>query len=118
MKLLHGDCLELMKGMPDCSVEINKVYCIDNLELMEQMDGNSVDLIYSDILYNTGKKFDDFDDNLGSPQEAIEWYKPRVREMHRVLKDTGSIYLQCDSNLVHYLKVEMDRVFGEEELED
>lgn len=93
-------------------MEINKVYCSDNLELMEQMDDNSIDLIYSDILYNTGKKFDDFDDNLGSPQEAIEWYKPIVREMHRVLKDTGSIYLQCDSNLEHYLKVEIDKVFG------
>ena len=110
--LLQGDYLELMKDIPDGSVEINKTYCMDNLELMKQMDDNSVDLIYSDILYNTGKKFDDFDDNLGSPQEAIEWYKPRVREMYRVLKDTGSIYLQCDSNLVHYLKVEMDKVFG------
>ena len=102
----------VMNMSTDKSMEINKVYCMDNLELMEQMDDNSVDLIYSDILYNTGKRFVDFDDNLGSPQEAIEWYKSRVREMRRVLKDTGSIYLQCDSNLVHYLKVEMDKVFG------
>ncbi|HZJ99145.1 MAG TPA: hypothetical protein VFC79_04020, partial [Tissierellaceae bacterium] len=50
----------------DGSVEINKVYCMDNLELMEQIEDNSVDLIYSDILYNTGKKFRDFDDNLGT----------------------------------------------------
>ena len=91
---------------------INNVFQKDNLELMRQMEDESVDLIYCDILYNTGKKFDDFDDNLGSPQEAIEWYRPRLLEMHRVLKDTGSIYLQCDSNLVHYLKVEMDRIFG------
>lgn len=32
--------------------------------------------------------------------------------MHRVLKDTGSIYLQCDYRIVHYLKVEMDKIFG------
>jgi len=76
------------------------------------MEDESVDLIYCDILYNTGKKFRDFDDNLGSPQEAIEWYRPRIREMHRVLKDTGSIYLQCDHRLVHYLKVLMDKIFG------
>lgn len=32
--------------------------------------------------------------------------------MHRVLKDTGSIYLHVDWHAVHYLKVEMDRIFG------
>lgn len=93
-------------------MELNKVYNMDNLELLSQMENESVDLIYCDILYNTGKKFKDFDDNLGSPQEAIEWYKPRLIEMRRVLKSTGSIYLQCDYRLVHYLKVEMDSIFG------
>ena len=93
-------------------IELNKVYCMDNLELLKQMDNNSVDLIYCDILYNTGRKFKDYNDNLGSPQQAMEWYKPRLIEMKRVLKDTGSIYLQCDYRLVHYLKVEMDGIFG------
>ena len=93
-------------------IELNKVYCMDNLELLKQMDNNSVDLIYCDILYNTGRKFKDYNDNLGSPQQAMEWYKPRLIEMKRVLKNTGSIYLQCDYRLVHYLKVEMDNIFG------
>lgn len=93
-------------------IELNKVYNMDNLELLKQMEDESVDLIYCDILYNTGKKFKDYDDNLGSPQEAIEWYKPRLIEMKRVLKDTGNIVLQCDDNLSHYLKVEMDNIFG------
>lgn len=93
-------------------VELNKIYCSDNLKLLKQMDSESVDLIYCDILYNTGKKFKDYDDKLGTPQEAIEWYRPRLVEMKRVLKITGSIYLQCDYRLVHYLKLEMDNVFG------
>ena len=93
-------------------MELNKVYNMDNLELLKQMQDNSVDLIYCDILYNTGKKFKDYDDRLGTPKEAIEWYQPRLVEMKRVLKDTGSIYLQCDYRLVHYLKVEMDELFG------
>ena len=84
---------------------------MDNLELLKQLPDESVDLIYSDILYNTGRKFDDFDDDLGTPQEAIEWYKPRLMEMHRVLKDTGSIYLHMDYRLAHYIKVEMDKLF-------
>ena len=93
-------------------MELNKIYNIDNLELLKQMESELVDLIYCDILYNTGKKFKDFVDKLGTPQEAIEWYRPRLIEMNRVLKETGSIYLQCDYRLVHYLKVEMDSIFG------
>ena len=93
-------------------MEMNKIYCMDNLELLKQLDDESIDLIYCDILYNTGKKFRDYDDKLGTPHQAIEWYKPRLIEMKRVLKNTGSIYLQCDYRLVHYLKVEMDNIFG------
>lgn len=91
---------------------INKLFQMDNLELMKEMPDNSIDLIYCDILYNTGKKFKDYNDNLGTPQQAIEWYKPRLLEMYRILSDTGSIYLQCDYRLVHYLKVEMDKIFN------
>ena len=93
-------------------IELNMVYCMDNLELMKQIDNNYIDLIYCDILYNTGKKFKDYDDNLGTHQEAIEWYKPRLIEMYRILKKTGSIYIHCDYHLSHYIKVLMDEVFG------
>ena len=85
---------------------------MDNLELLKQIDDDLIDLIYCDILYNTGRKFKDYDDNLGTPQQAVEWYEPRLIEMKRVLKNTGSIYMQCDYRLVHYLKVEMDNIFG------
>jgi site-specific DNA-methyltransferase (adenine-specific) len=36
----------------------------------------------------------------------------RLIELHRVLKDTGSIYLHCDPTASHYLKAIMDGVFG------
>ena len=36
----------------------------------------------------------------------------RLLEMHRVLKNTGSIYLHCDPTASHYLKVVLDAVFG------
>lgn len=91
---------------------INELFNEDNLQLLKRLPDECIDLIYCDILYNTGKKFKDYDDNLGTPKEAIEWYKPRLTQMKRVLKNTGSIYLQCDFRLVHYLKVEMDNIFG------
>lgn len=41
---------------------------------------------------------------------------PRLVELRRVLRDTGSIYLHCDPTASHYLKVLMDSVFGPENL--
>ena len=37
---------------------------------------------------------------------------PRLVELHRVLKPTGSLYLHCDPTAGHYLKILMDAVFG------
>lgn len=37
---------------------------------------------------------------------------PRLVELHRILKPTGSIYLHCDPTASHYLKLLMDAVFG------
>ena len=37
---------------------------------------------------------------------------PRLVELHRVLKPTGSLYLHCDPTASHYLKILLDVVFG------
>ncbi len=37
---------------------------------------------------------------------------PRLVELHRVLKPTGSLYLHCDPTASHYLKILMDAIFG------
>jgi site-specific DNA-methyltransferase (adenine-specific) len=36
---------------------------------------------------------------------------PRLKELHRVLKPTGSLYLHCDSTASHYLKLLLDAIF-------
>ena len=38
----------------------------------------------------------------------------RLIELHRVLKNTGSLYLHCDPTASHYLKIVLDSIFGEE----
>ena len=40
---------------------------------------------------------------------------PRLVELHRVLKATGSLYLHCDPTASHYLKLLLDAVFGAEQ---
>ena len=37
---------------------------------------------------------------------------PRLVELHRTLKRTGSLYLHCDPTMSHYLKVLLDTIFG------
>jgi site-specific DNA-methyltransferase (adenine-specific) len=42
----------------------------------------------------------------------LTYMAQRMIEMHRVLKDTGSLYLHCDTTASHYLKIVMDEIFG------
>ncbi len=84
----------------------------DNLELMAEMQDNTVDLIYCDILYGTGRKFKDYQDLKPKREIIEEHYIPRIKEMHRILKDTGSIYLQMDNKINHWVRCIMDDVFG------
>ncbi len=43
----------------------------------------------------------------------ITYMTQRIIQMHRVLKDTGSLYLHCDTTASHYLKIVLDQIFGE-----
>ena len=91
---------------------IQEVIQGDNLEVMQEIPDNTVDLIYCDILYGTGRNFDDYKD-LPAKREVIEeHYYPRLKEMYRILKDTGSIYLQMDCGVSHWIRVIMDEIFG------
>jgi site-specific DNA-methyltransferase (adenine-specific) len=44
----------------------------------------------------------------------LTYMAQRIIEMHRVLKDTGCLYLHCDPTASHYLKVVLDEIFGKE----
>ncbi len=84
----------------------------ENLELLRTLPDNSIDLIYCDILYGTGRKFEDYQDLKAVRADIEAHYIPRLKEMHRVLKDTGSIYLQMDTRINHWIRCIMDVIFG------
>ena len=89
------------------------LYCGDNLEIMRGMDDGCIDLIATDPPFNTGKDWGQFNDKWENGLKGyLKFMEPRLAEMHRLLKDTGSIYLHCDSHASHYLKVMMDGIFG------
>ena len=90
----------------------SSVFCSDNLELMKTIESNTIDLIYCDILYGTGRKFADYQDLKPIRSEIESHYIPRIKEMNRILKDTGSIYLQMDTRINHWMRCIMDDIFG------
>src|SRR5213592_3381691 len=48
-----------------------------------------------------------------SPMMAyLAMMAPRLVELHRVLKETGSLYLHCDPTADHYLRMLLDGIFG------
>ena len=84
----------------------------DNMELMKTIESNTIDLIYCDILYGTGRKFKNYQDLKPMISEIENHYLPRLKEMHRVLKSTGSIYLQMDTRINHWMRCIMDDIFN------
>ena len=96
----------------------NRVICMDNLEYMRTLPDNYIDLIYSDILFGTGKKFKDYQDLKPKKKVIYDFYTPKIKEMHRLLKDTGSIYLQMDYRIVHWIRQILDDIFGYENFQN
>ena len=127
----------------------------DNLEVLRNINTESIDLIATDPPFNKGKDFhatpdslaagakfqdrwtwekdvhqdwvDQLTDDYPRLMEAIEsaryahsdsmgayicFMTVRLLEMHRILKDTGSLYLHCDPTASHYLKAVLDAIFG------
>ncbi len=106
-------------------METDAIYEGDNLEIMSKFPSKSIDLIYADppfftnatyeVIWHDKAEIRSFEDRWeGGILHYINWIEPRLRECHRLLKDTGAFYLHCDWHASHYLKVELDKIFGRE----
>jgi len=90
------------------------VQCGDNLELLKSQPNESVNMIYCDILYGTGRNFGDYQDLKPIRSEIESHYMPRLIEMKRVLKQNGVLVFQLDWRINHWMRILMDDVFGYE----
>jgi site-specific DNA-methyltransferase (adenine-specific) len=111
----------------------------DNLDVLRTIPTESVDLVYVDPPFNTGRAQtrdtlktvrSEEGDRTGFGghryktvrvaqrsfadrfDDYLGFLEPRVVEAHRVLKPTGSFYFHVDYREVHYCKVMIDGVFG------
>ena len=69
-QIIQGDCLEIMKNIPD----------------------NSVDITFADPPFNLKKKYNGYKDSKEF-SEYLEWSKKWIYEMVRITKPTGSIFV-------------------------
>lgn len=91
---------------------INNIYRLDNLEFLPKLPESSVSLIYGDVLYGTGRNFHDYQDLKPNREIILRHYEPRLKEMRRVLAENGTIYLQMDYRISHWVRCLMDDIFG------
>ena len=66
-------------------------------------------MIYCDILYGTGRNFGDYQDLKPIRSEIESHYLPKLIVTG---KQNGSIYLQMDTRINHWMRILMDDVFG------
>ena len=124
--------------MNDTNLEI---HLGDNLKILKKFKDKSIDLIYIDPPFNTGKiqsrtrikttRSDDGDrigfkgqtyktEILGKQSykdifdDYIEFLRQRIIEAKRILKPNGSFFLHLDYREIHYAKVMCDEIFGRE----
>jgi len=103
--------------------EANRIFWGDNLHIMRMLPSNSIDLIYIDPPFFSGRNYNvifgdqsevrSFTDiwEAGMPGYLV-WLNARLLEMKRLLKPTGSIYIHLDWHASHYVKCELDKIFG------
>jgi len=103
---------------------MNQLILGDNLEILKNLESESIDLIYLDppffsnrnyeVIWGDAGEIRSFQDRWsGGIEHYIAWLKERVVEMHRLLKPTGAIFLHCDWHANAYIRVlVLDKVFG------
>jgi len=103
---------------------INTVLQGDCLELAKSIEPDSVDLIYLDPPFFTGKnhslttrkenKVYSFTDIWDSNQEYAKYIGERIATLHGLLCNTGSMFVHCNRNSEHIIRAILNTVFGED----
>jgi site-specific DNA-methyltransferase (adenine-specific) len=134
------DRLELL-GYVKIKLMPNRIYFGDNLPILQSLPSESIELIYIDPPFNTGRtqsrtqirtQTSETGDRTGFAGRRYETTKlgsrgyvdvfddylaflePRLTEAYRLLKPDGSLYFHIDYREVHYCKVLLDAIFGRE----
>jgi len=93
---------------PFFQTQYGKLFQYDAILFLKSLDTESVDLIFADPPYNIKKaEWDTF----SSQKEYVEWSMEWIKESHRVLKKTGSLYVCGFSEILADLKWSASHLF-------
>lgn len=107
----------------------NRLFFGDNLHVMRQLPSESIDLIYIDPPFFSGRQYNvifgdrnevrSFADIWeGGLDGYLIWLNVRLLEMKRLLTPEGSLFVHLDWHASHYVKVELDKIFGYERFQN
>ena len=113
-----------MKGRQNMTtIDLNSVITGDACEVLKNISDSSVNLVYLDPPFFSQKEHElrsrsngriySFDDKFSSKVEYISFISLILKEIRRILTNDGSIFLHCDRYASHYLRIELDEIFGE-----
>jgi site-specific DNA-methyltransferase (adenine-specific) len=71
---------------------LNKIICGDVIEVMKKIPDNSIDMTFADPPFNLNKKYGNYKDKKADA-EYIKWCEDWLTEMVRITKPTGSIFV-------------------------
>ena len=89
-------------------MEINKIYLGDCIKIMKQLPENSIDLIFADPPFNIGLKYENYTDNL-SYSEYYKWSEKWIAECFRLLKTSGSFYIAIGDEFAAEINIIMKK---------
>jgi site-specific DNA-methyltransferase (adenine-specific) len=86
---------------PFFQTNFGELYNCDSIRFLQNLESNSVDLIFADPPYNIKKAEWDY---FNSQREYLDWTLEWVREAQRVIKKTGSLYICGFSEILADIK--------------
>lgn len=93
-----------------------QVFHGDSLALARAWPAATIDLIYVDPPFGTGKvqrgRGGAYRDGGDDPEAHVAWLAPWLEASRAALRDHGSLFVHLDWRAVHHVKVHLDRLFG------
>ncbi len=127
---------DISKSVGDARLDGNLIINGDNLHALKSLlptYAGKVDCVFIDPPYNTGNEGWSYNDNVNSPMMQ-EWLRsnpvgiddglrhdkwcammwPRLRLLHELLGEAGSLWVTLDDNEIHRARSMLDSIFGEQ----